>query len=199
MKKDGWAYVLAKKKKKTSLSQLHTGGQGPDFPKTALLQNIILALVTRGFPCGSAGIESACNEGRPGFNTWVGKIPWRREGLSTPFSGLENSMDCIVHGIAKCQAWQGNFHFTIVTEQPLKKWLQSSNKKCTHFYVSCFPHATCCLEFNTHKSHNQYKKTEIQTILKRVINEEANLVANFLFSHYLKLVWKIIIFSPMSL
>ena len=29
--------------------------------------------------CGSAGKESACNA-----KTWVGKIPWRRERLSTP-------------------------------------------------------------------------------------------------------------------
>ena len=29
---------------------------------------------------------------------WVGKIPLRREGL--PTSDLENSMDCIVHGVA---------------------------------------------------------------------------------------------------
>ena len=29
----------------------------------------------KGFPCGSAGKESACNAGRPGFDTWVGKIP----------------------------------------------------------------------------------------------------------------------------
>ena len=33
--------------------------------------------------------------------TWVGKIP--REGKCYPlqYSGLENSMDCIVHGVAK--------------------------------------------------------------------------------------------------
>ena len=41
-----------------------------------------------GFPCGSAGKESACNVGDlgliPGFDTWVGKIPWRRERLPTP-------------------------------------------------------------------------------------------------------------------
>jgi len=35
------------------------------------------------FPCGSAGKESACSV-RPEFNPWVGKIPWKREGLSTP-------------------------------------------------------------------------------------------------------------------
>ena len=37
-----------------------------------------------GFPCGSAGKESACPWGRPGFNPWVGKIPWRRKWQPTP-------------------------------------------------------------------------------------------------------------------
>ena len=94
-----------------------------------------------GFPCGSAGKESACNVGDPVLFPWVRKICWRRDRLPTPvflgFSGgsggkesaynegdlglipglgrcpgegkgyplqysvLENSMDCIVHGVAK--------------------------------------------------------------------------------------------------
>ena len=37
-----------------------------------------------GVPCGSAGKESACNARRPGFDPWVGKIPWRRERLPPP-------------------------------------------------------------------------------------------------------------------
>ena len=37
-----------------------------------------------GFPCGLAGNESAFNSGRPGFDPWVGKIPWRRERLPSP-------------------------------------------------------------------------------------------------------------------
>ena len=37
-----------------------------------------------GFPCGSAGKESTCNEGESGFDRWIGKIPWRRERLPTP-------------------------------------------------------------------------------------------------------------------
>ena len=54
-----------------------------------------------GFLCGSAGKESACNAGDldliPGLGRFLG------EGKSYPFqySGLENSMDCIVHGITK--------------------------------------------------------------------------------------------------
>ena len=39
--------------------------------------------VSLGFPYGSAGKESTCN-GRPGFDSWVGKFPWRRERLPTP-------------------------------------------------------------------------------------------------------------------
>ena len=32
------------------------------------------------------GKESTCNVGGPGFDPWVGKIPWRRERLPTPVS-----------------------------------------------------------------------------------------------------------------
>ena len=32
----------------------------------------------------SVGKESACNAGDPGFDSWVRKIPWRRDRLPTP-------------------------------------------------------------------------------------------------------------------
>ena len=35
------------------------------------------------FPDSSASKESTCNAG-PQFDPWVGKIPWRRDRLSTP-------------------------------------------------------------------------------------------------------------------
>ena len=37
-----------------------------------------------GFPQGSVAKESACNEGDPRFDSWVGNIHWRRERLPTP-------------------------------------------------------------------------------------------------------------------
>ena len=50
-----------------------------------------------GFPGASAGKESACNAEDLGKDTWVGKIPWRKQSLPTiQYSSLENSMDCIV-------------------------------------------------------------------------------------------------------
>ena len=40
---------------------------------------------------------------------WVGKIPWRRERFQ--YSGLENSMDCMVQGVTKSRTQLSNFHF----------------------------------------------------------------------------------------
>ena len=37
-----------------------------------------------GFPGVSDGKESACNAGDPGFDPWVGKIPWRRAWQPAP-------------------------------------------------------------------------------------------------------------------
>ena len=64
-----------------------------------------------GFPCDSTGEESACSVGDMG-DSWVGKIPWRRERLPTSIFCLENSMDCIMHGVAKSQI--RNFTFSLV-------------------------------------------------------------------------------------
>ena len=49
---------------------------------------------------------------RPGFNPWVGKIPGEGKGYPLQYSGLENSMDCIVHGVTESQTQLSNFHFT---------------------------------------------------------------------------------------
>ena len=38
-----------------------------------------------------SGKESACQCRRPGFNPWVGKIPWRRKWQPTPVSLLRKS------------------------------------------------------------------------------------------------------------
>ena len=56
-----------------------------------------------GSPCDSAGKESACNVGDLGSILGLGKFPG--EGKDSPllYSGLENSMDCEVHGVTKSQ------------------------------------------------------------------------------------------------
>ena len=56
-----------------------------------------------GFPCGSAGKESACYAGDLGLIPGLGRSPGEGKGCSLQYSGLENSMDCIVHEVAKSQ------------------------------------------------------------------------------------------------
>ena len=54
-----------------------------------------------GFPCGSAGKESACHVEHLGLIPGLGRSPGEGKGYPFQYSGLENSMDCIVHGVAK--------------------------------------------------------------------------------------------------
>ena len=54
-----------------------------------------------GLPCGSAGKESACNVGDLGSIPELGRYPGERKGYPLQYSGLENSMDCIVYGVTK--------------------------------------------------------------------------------------------------
>ena len=51
-------------------------------------------LPTPGF--GSAGKESACNVGDLGSIPRLGRSPGEAKGYPLQYSGLENSMDCIV-------------------------------------------------------------------------------------------------------
>ena len=44
---------------------------------------------------------SACNVGDPGSIPGLGRSPGEGKGYSLQYSGLENSMDCIVHGVTK--------------------------------------------------------------------------------------------------
>ena len=65
-----------------------------------------------GFPGGSAGKESACNEGDLGSTPGLGRSPGEGKGYPLQYSDLENSMDCIVHGVAKSWTRLSDFHFT---------------------------------------------------------------------------------------
>ena len=37
-------------------------------------------------------VKNRLQYGKPGFDPWVGKIPWRRKGYPLQYSGLEDSM-----------------------------------------------------------------------------------------------------------
>ena len=79
-----------------------------------------------GFFCGSAGKESACSEGDLGSIPRLGRSPGEGKGSPLQFSGLENSKDCIVHGVAKSQTQLSDFHFhfSLVAQIVKILWLQ---------------------------------------------------------------------------
>ena len=54
-----------------------------------------------GFPDSSVGKESACNAGDLGLIPGLGRSRGEGKGYPFQYSDLENSMDCIVHGVAK--------------------------------------------------------------------------------------------------
>ena len=65
-----------------------------------------------GFPCDSAGKESMSNVEDLGVIPGLGRSPGERKSYPLQYSGLENSMDCIVHGVTKNQTQLRDFHFT---------------------------------------------------------------------------------------
>ena len=66
------------------------------------------------FPCGSAGKESAHNVGYLGSIPGLGRSPGEGEGYPLQYSGLQDSMGCIVQGVTKSRTKLSdfNFHFT---------------------------------------------------------------------------------------
>ena len=63
-----------------------------------------------GFPDSSVGKESACNAGDPSSIPGLGRSPGEGKSYPLQYSGLENSMDSIVHGVAKSWTQLNDFH-----------------------------------------------------------------------------------------
>ena len=70
-----------------------------------------------GFSCGSAGKESVYNGGDLCSIPGLGRFPGEGNGSPLQYSGLENSMDCIVHEVTKSQTRMNDFHFQRVNHK----------------------------------------------------------------------------------
>ena len=55
--------------------------------------------------------SSSSNVGDLGLIPGLGRSPGEGNSYSLQYSDLENSMDYIVHGVTKSQAWLNNIHF----------------------------------------------------------------------------------------
>ena len=63
------------------------------------------------FPRGADGKKSTCNEGDLGSIPGLGRSSGEGKGYPLQYSGLEHSMDCIVHGVTKSRTRLSGFHF----------------------------------------------------------------------------------------
>ena len=71
----------------------------------------VLLPITPGFPGGSAGKQSACSVGDLGSTPGLGRSLGDGNSYPLQYSGLENSMEYIAHGVAKSWTQLSNFHF----------------------------------------------------------------------------------------
>ena len=97
-----------------------------------------------GFPCGSAGKESACTAGDLGLSPGFGRYPGEWKGYPLQYSGLENSMDCIVRGVAKSQTQLSNFHLHLhlicLWQVCSNKWYSVHSEPHTRRHIMSFVH-----------------------------------------------------------
>ena len=111
-----------------------------------------------GFPCGSAGKESTCNAGDLSLTPGLGRSLGEGNGYPLHYSGLENPMDSIVHGVTKSQTWLSDFHFTevcgfLINYLPSKR-MDFTFYDSTEILKSCLWKELC---FRS-KGHSRYDK-----------------------------------------
>ena len=78
----------------------------------ALLLLLFIEVQLIGFPDSSIGKESSHNAEDLGSIPVLGRSPEEGKGYPFQYSGLENSMNCIVHQIAKSRTQMNDFRFT---------------------------------------------------------------------------------------
>ena len=84
-----------------------------------------------GFPGGSDGKESVCNAGGLGLIPWLGRSHGEGKGYPLQYFGPENSMDCIVHRVAKSWTRLSDFHFPW--------WVSGKESACSAGDLSIIP------------------------------------------------------------
>ena len=94
-----------------------------------------------GFPDSSDSKDSIHNAGDLGSIPGLGRSPGEGKGYPLQYSGLENSMVCIVHGVAKSRTRLNEFHFrvqgafSLQSQHPTWKKVFDSVSSLVHYSV----------------------------------------------------------------
>jgi len=82
------------------------------FDSLIITENICGVLTIHSFLCVSDGKESAYDAGDLSLIPGLGRSPGEGKGYPLQYSGLENSMDYVVHGVSESRTQLSNLHFT---------------------------------------------------------------------------------------
>ena len=69
-----------------------------------------------------AGKETTCNVGDLGSIPGLGRCPGEGNGYPLQYPGLQNSMDCMVHGVTKSRTRLSDFHFPSRSQDGVTRW-----------------------------------------------------------------------------
>ena len=103
-----------------AMSQLFvSGGQSTGASASA---SVLLMNIQGCFPCGSAHKEFTCNAGDLGLIPGLRRSPREGKGYPLQYSGLENSSNSIVHGVAKSWIRLNDLHCAIFSRNGHMIW-----------------------------------------------------------------------------
>ena len=101
---------------------------------------------------GSAGKESTCNVRDLGSIPGLGRSPGEGKRYPLQYSGLENSMDCIVHRVTKSQTQLSDFHFSLhFDKQKPSSFTASYHSGCSQLWA---PRTATTLQASTLQLHS---------------------------------------------
>ena len=83
-------------------------GEGDDV--LYLVDYLAASHLSRGFPGGSEGKESACDSGDPGSISGSGRSPGEENGNPLQYSMNRGAWQATVHGVTKNQTQLSYFH-----------------------------------------------------------------------------------------
>ena len=115
--------------------------------------------VLLGFPCSSAGKESSCNVGDLGSIPGLGRSPGEGKGYPLQDSGLENSMDYIIHGVTKSWTRLSDFHFTFT--RIVNEMFRSVQFSCSVLSDSLQPHGPQTPGLPVHHQLSELTQTHV--------------------------------------
>ena len=116
------------------LVRIHWQSRRPGFnssvQKIAWRRDRLPISVCLDYPGGSAGKELTCSAEDLGSIPGLGRSPGEGKGYPLQYSGLDNSMNCVVHGAAKSWTGLSDFHFQ--KSKTYSKLNKTPNKKTTN-------------------------------------------------------------------